>query len=258
MKHIKCRFKFLKETAIITVLVFTIGITAAGCGGNADAAGAGAGAADSGENAPADGAGTGADDGIGTQNGGTTGADGGTGTQNGGAGTGADGGTGTQNGGAGTGADSGTGTQNGGTSGEPGSGTDGTGAGQGNGSGAGKRAKTTDVDGESLIGDADLEGAILEINGTELVCNPMVTEEVDDGQVAYQMVGDDVETKIYVSCDDNTSYELLKMSRATESAVSLEGIGREQLKKDDSILVYGSATDTEHWTAERVIVIKWE
>ncbi len=107
--------------------------------------------------------------------------------------------------------------------------------------------------------NADLEGYLKEINGDELICNPTITEDVEGGgQVAYTTVEVDEEQQVYVSCNADTSYELLTMSRASESAVSLETIGKEKLKPDDSLLIYGSASDTTHWTADRVIVIVWE
>ena len=118
---------------------------------------------------------------------------------------------------------------------------------------------TEEIDSGSLFAGADLEGYLTGENGDELNCNPIVTEDEDGGgQVAYVEVSVDEEQQIYISCGADTSYERLTMNRAEERAVSLETISRDSLKTDDSLLIFGSAADTTHWTADRIIVVVWE
>lgn len=118
---------------------------------------------------------------------------------------------------------------------------------------------TEEIDSGSLFAGADLEGYLTGQNGDELICNPIVTEDEDGGgQVAYVEVSVDEEQQIYISCGADTSYERLTMNRAEERAVSLEIISRDSLKTDDSLLIFGSAADTTHWTADRIIVVVWE
>ncbi len=118
---------------------------------------------------------------------------------------------------------------------------------------------TKEIDSGSLFVGADLQGFLTEQNGDELICNPIVTEDADGGgQVAYAEVSADEAQQMYISCGADTSFERLTMNRAEERAVSLETISRDSLKTDDSLLIFGSAEDTTHWTAERIIVVVWE
>ncbi len=220
MRKIKYRFKFM----IILAMIAVMGIAAGGCSAGEPDQAADAGTGQAGE----DNVSAGGDDASGQAAGGA----------DAGGGNNAPDQTGPEGNGAGAG-------QSGNSE---AAGQDTTGTGQ-----------AADPDGGALMINADLEGYLKEINGDELICNPTITEDVEGGgQVAYTTVEVDEEQQVYVSCNADTSYELLTMNRASESAVSLETIGKEKLKPDDSLLIYGSASDTTHWTADRVIVIVWE
>lgn len=116
------------------------------------------------------------------------------------------------------------------------------------------------VESEALFGGADIDGDVKEV--TESGFNIVKTHSWEEGDgIGVSMVqvsGDTTEDEVTVSCGEGTVYQILTMDMASQTAVSLVETDKNSFASRDSVLVFGSCQDAKHYTADKVILIKWQ
>ena len=64
---------------------------------------------------------------------------------------------------------------------------------------------------------------------------------------------------ILVKCKQiNEPFEIITMEMASLTEISREGTDKESIKKQTSVLIFGSSQDTYHWTADKVMIVRWK
>ena len=66
------------------------------------------------------------------------------------------------------------------------------------------------------------------------------------------------ETNIQITYTDNTVFQIVNLSMGSQSEVSREDTGKESVKKQSSVCVFGSCQDTYHWTADKILILRWQ
>lgn len=112
-------------------------------------------------------------------------------------------------------------------------------------------------DGEFLEG-ANLQGTVVEFSETGFTLSPASTEE--DGKVLAEAApgSESDEDNIQITYTENTVFQIMNFSMDSQSVLSREDADKESVKKQSSVCVFGSCQDTYHWTADKILIIRYQ
>lgn len=116
-------------------------------------------------------------------------------------------------------------------------------------------------DSTSLFENANLEGSVVEFSDTEISISKATTETLDDGGEVMVEAAPGMENEeelVHVTYAENAVIQLLLMDSASQTQVSLSNSDKSSIKKQSSVLVFGSCQDTYHCTADKVVIIRWQ
>lgn len=108
---------------------------------------------------------------------------------------------------------------------------------------------------------ANLQGSVMEFSETGFSLSPAKTEvDVDGGQVlAQEAPGSESDQNIIqITYTDNTVFQIVTISASSQSETSREDTGKESVKKQSSVAVFGSCQDYYHWTADKILIFKYQ
>ena len=107
--------------------------------------------------------------------------------------------------------------------------------------------------------NADLQGHVVEFSEDGFTLSAGKTYEVDGGEVYAEAVPgtEDQDSLITISYSENVIFEVITMDAASNTMISRETVDKETVKKESSVLVFGTCQDTRNWTADRVVIIRW-
>ena len=112
-------------------------------------------------------------------------------------------------------------------------------------------------DGEFLEG-AQLQGTVVEFSETGFTLSPASTEA--DGKVLAEVAlgSESDENNVQITYTDNTVFQIINYSKDSLSELSREDTDKESVKKQSSVAVFGSCQDTYHWTADKILIIRFQ
>ena len=112
-------------------------------------------------------------------------------------------------------------------------------------------------DGEFLDG-ANLLGTVMEFSETGFTLSPASTEA--DGKVLAEAASgsESDENNVQITYTDNPVFQIVNISRDSWSELSREDTDKESIKKRTSVAVVGSCQDTYHWTADKILIIRYQ
>ena len=112
-------------------------------------------------------------------------------------------------------------------------------------------------DGEFLEG-AQLQGTVVEFSETGFTLSPASTEA--DGKVLAEAApgSESDENNVQITYTDNTVFQIINYSKDSLSELSREDTDKESVKKQSSVAVFGSCQDTYHWTADKILIIRFQ
>mgnify|MGYP001116234454 CR=1 FL=1 len=111
-------------------------------------------------------------------------------------------------------------------------------------------------DGAFLYG-ANLQGTVVEFSETGFTLSPASTEA--DGKVLAEAApgSESDENNIQITYTDDTVFQIVYFSMSSQSEVSREDTDKESVKKRTSVAIFGSCQDTYHWTADKILIIRF-
>lgn len=115
---------------------------------------------------------------------------------------------------------------------------------------------TGDPDVESLFQTADINGKLVEISDGELRVAP--AQFIDENTMVQAADGEAAENIVYAAVSDHTVFQIMRIDRASLSLIEIKDTDKSGMTKESSVLVYGSKQDETHWSADKVILVKWE
>ena len=112
-------------------------------------------------------------------------------------------------------------------------------------------------DGEFLEG-ANLQGTVVEFSETGFTLSPASTEA--DGKVLAEAApgSESDENNVQITYTDNTVFQIINYSKDSLSELSREDTDKESVKKQSSVAVFGSCQDAYHWTADKILIIRFQ
>lgn len=113
----------------------------------------------------------------------------------------------------------------------------------------------------SFFDGANLQGSVVEFSETGFSLSPATTEtEAGGGQVMAQAApgSESDENNVQITYTDNTVFQIVTLSKSSQSEVSREDTDKESVKKQSSVCVFGSCQDNYHWTADKILILRWQ
>ncbi len=112
-------------------------------------------------------------------------------------------------------------------------------------------------DGEFFEG-ANLQGTVVEFSETGFTLSPASTEA--DGKVLAEAASgsESDENNVQITYTDNTVFQIANYSKDSWAELSREDTDKESVKKRTSVAVFGSCQDTYHWTADKILIIRYQ
>lgn len=117
-------------------------------------------------------------------------------------------------------------------------------------------ATTGDADVENLFNTADVDGKLVEISDAELKVAPV--QVIDENTIVMVQDGESAEDIVYVAVSDSTVFQIMRIDIASLSLIEIKDTDKSGMTEESSVLVYGSKQDETHWSADQVILVKWE
>lgn len=111
-----------------------------------------------------------------------------------------------------------------------------------------------------MFDGADLEGSVVEFSDEGFSLSPATTKEEGGGMLSAEAApgSENDENNIQITYTDSTVFQIVNLSRSLQSEVSREDTDKESVKKQSSVCVFGSCQDTYHWTADKILILRWQ
>ncbi len=112
-------------------------------------------------------------------------------------------------------------------------------------------------DGGFLEG-AQLQGTVVEFSETGFTLSPASTEA--DGKVLAEVApgSESDENNVQITYTDNTVFQIVIYSKDSWSVLSREDTDKESVKKRTSVAIFGTCQDNYHWTADKILIIRYQ
>ncbi len=114
---------------------------------------------------------------------------------------------------------------------------------------------------KELFANVKLEGSVVEFSDTDIALSIATTTTDENGGEVMAEAAPGMENEeelVHVTYGENVSVKILTMDRSSQTQISLEDSDKSSIKKQTSVLVFGSCQDTYHWTADEVVIVRWQ
>lgn len=108
---------------------------------------------------------------------------------------------------------------------------------------------------------ADMEGRVVEFSDSGFQMSPLKVLEDESGGTIGMNVAPGMENPdelITIDYAKDVTFEILTMDAETLTEASREKTDKETLKKQSEVLVFGQCQDEKHWTAEKIVLVRWK
>ncbi len=108
---------------------------------------------------------------------------------------------------------------------------------------------------------ADMNGRVMELTDTGFTMLKIYSEVMEDGSTNSWEKAPGSETDedmLYVTCTEDTVFEIAYFSMSQEKELSRETGSADDVKKQQSVYIWGDSPDGKNWTAGRVLIWKWK
>lgn len=117
------------------------------------------------------------------------------------------------------------------------------------------------IGGRDFFDGANLQGSVVEFSDEGFSLSLATTEKVEGGgEVMAQAApgAESDENNIQITYTNNTVFQIVNLSISSQSEVSREDADKESVKKQSSVCVFGLCQDTYHWTADKILILRWQ
>lgn len=108
---------------------------------------------------------------------------------------------------------------------------------------------------------ADLNGRVLEFSDTGFTITPIYREVFADGTSNSWEAApgkENEEDNINVTYTEDTVFEIVYFNMSLQDVSSREEADKSSIKKQTIVYVFGSSEDGKNWTADKVLIQRWE
>ncbi len=108
---------------------------------------------------------------------------------------------------------------------------------------------------------ANLQGNVAEFSDKGFSLSPATTEKEEGGGEVMEQAAPGAESdenNVRITYTDNTVFQIVNLSMSSQSEVSREDTDKKSVKKQSSVCVFGSCQDTYRWTADKILILRWQ
>ncbi len=107
-----------------------------------------------------------------------------------------------------------------------------------------------------LFSEADLQGDVVDFSDSGFRLS--AAENKGEELVQAAPGSEKEEDLIVITYRGDVAFEILTMDRESVAELSREDTDKQSIKKQTSVLVFGTCEDTYSWVADRVIIVRWK
>lgn len=115
---------------------------------------------------------------------------------------------------------------------------------------------------ESIFYDgADLSGVVIDFSDTGCMITPRTLIVHEDGAIEGGVAAPGYEsedTNITITYTEDTVFQIIYFSASAQTEVSREDTDRSSVKKQTDVNIFGTCQDEQHWTADKVVITRWQ
>ena len=121
-------------------------------------------------------------------------------------------------------------------------------------------SEDSDKSDSNFFQEADLQGSVVEFSDSGFEMSIAVTTKEGDGEVMVEAApgAEKEEDLVTITYASDVTFEIITMDMASLTEISREGTDKGSIKKQTSVLIFGSCQDTYHWTADKVVILRWK
>lgn len=121
-------------------------------------------------------------------------------------------------------------------------------------------SEDSDKSDSNFFREADLQGSVVEFSDSGFEMSVVLTTKEGDGEVMGEAApgAEKEEDLVTITYASDVTFEILTMDMASLTEISREGTDKESIKKQTSVLIFGICQDTYHWTADKVMIVRWK
>lgn len=115
--------------------------------------------------------------------------------------------------------------------------------------------------GVSCFDDANLQGDVVAFSDTGFTLAPAIAGTSDDkGKELVQAVpgAENADQNVEITYGSGVQFQIVTLSMRSYRELSRVDADRREIKKQSSVCVYGSCQNTRHWTADKVLILRWQ
>lgn len=108
--------------------------------------------------------------------------------------------------------------------------------------------------------EANLQGSVVEFSDSGFKMSVAEIAKEGDGEVMAEAApgAEKEEDLVTITYAFDVTFEIITMDAASLTQISREDTDKESVKKQTSVLIFGSCQDTYHWTADKVVILRWK
>lgn len=108
---------------------------------------------------------------------------------------------------------------------------------------------------------ADLSGRVVDFSDTGCTITPRTMIINDDGSMEGGIAApgyESEETNIHITYAENVVFQIINFGMGSQTEISREDTDKSSIKKETDVNIFGTCQDEKNWTADKVVITRWQ
>lgn len=108
---------------------------------------------------------------------------------------------------------------------------------------------------------ANLSGRVVDFSDTGCTITPRTMIIYEDGSMGGGIAApgyESEETNIHITYAEDVVFQIVYLSMGTQAEISREDTDKNSIKKETDVNIFGTCQDEKHWTADKVVITRWQ
>ena len=108
---------------------------------------------------------------------------------------------------------------------------------------------------------ADLSGRVIDFSDTGCTITPRTVIINEDGSMEGGIAApgyESEETNIHITYAEDIVFQVIYFSMGSQAEISREDADKSNIKKETDVNIFGTCQDEKHWTADKVVITRWQ
>ena len=112
-----------------------------------------------------------------------------------------------------------------------------------------------------FYGGANLSGRVVDFTDTGFTITPRTLIINEDGSMEGGIAApgyESEETNIHITYAEDVVFQVIYFSMGSQTEISREATDKNSVKKETDVNIFGTCQDENHWTADKVVITRWQ